>query len=322
MRNELHGLRNNTTSSLSSKELLFRQDGSMNLVLILVLLMQPLNVLLQCIVGYAIHKDKQKRGRMTTSCLVLFNMCICSMLFSVSAFLRTYSMPSLKGRAGMGEDIGKGIGYRKASDGLFFLSHNVLMSLHYIYLLFIILFGCELLLSAIYTTNRRAVLSIRTTLAVIVTIWCIGGLSAALLYNCKTCSPKNTLVYLLAALTVLTLVFTFTVYLRLYFLIKYKRKRIVTPGFNVQQLRETKLCLHVRFRMLSIVLVFYVLFMTIPAALFIFALKRVPKTMLFVYIPLVTMGNMAIGLTTVFCQKRTRRYVVKMLQCSKTDLGG
>lgn len=283
------------------------QDGSMSIVLILVLLLQPLNIILQCIINYARYKCKKQTDRITTSCIILFNLAICSILFSASAFLRTYLLPRISGQ-------------RKT--GLFFISHNLLIGLHYVYLLLIVLFGCELLVSAIYTTNRRAALSIRATWAATVLIWCIGVLSTVLLYSCYSCKPRELLVNLLVALIALTLVFILTVYLRLYFLIKYKRRRIITPGFNIQQMRETKLCLHTRFRMLSIILVLYLLFIMAPAALFMSVLKRVPKNLLFIYIPLVTIGNMAISLASVLCQRNIKRCFMKIMQCSRTDLGG
>lgn len=284
------------------------QDGSMSIVLILVLLLQPLNIILQCIIIYVRYKCKKQTHRVTTSCIILFHLALCSILFSASAFLRTFLLPQIPGN-------------RETRNSLFFVSHNLMIGLHYVYLLFIVLFGCELLVSAIYTTNRRAALSIRAMCATTAVIWCIGILSTVLLYSCGSCNPREWLVNLLATLVTLTLMFILTVYLRLYFLIKYKRKRIITPGFNVQQMRETKLCLHTRFRMLSIVLVFYLIFIVLPAVLFMAVLKRIPKNLLFIYIPLATIGNMAIGIATVLCQKHMKRCFMKILQCSRTDLG-
>ena len=310
-----HPQNNNSTIGLAAgcvggkSNLGQNQDGSISIVLIFVLLLQPLNILLQCIINYARYKCKKQSNRVITSCVVLFNLGLCSILFSVSAFTRTYMMP----RAVCG---------RKVGTPIFFLSHNIMIGLHYVYLLLIVLFGCELLVSAIYTTNRRVALSIRATWAATVMIWCIGILSTVLLYSCQRCDRRTWLANLLTALIALTSVFILTVYLRLYFLIKYKRKRIITPGFNIQQMRETKLCLHTRFRMLSNILVLYLLFIMTPAVLFMFVLNKVPKNMLFVYIPLVTLGNMAIGLATVLCQRHIKRCFVKIMQCSKTDLGG
>ena len=309
LRNNSGGGEGSGNGKFGTLNLGLNQDGSISIILILVLLLQPLNMLLQIIINYVLYKCKKQRNRISSSCIILFNLAICSILFSLSAFLRTFLVPKEKG-------------YREAGNGFFFVSHNIMIGLHYIYLLLIILFGCELLVSAIYTTNRRIALSIKATWMATAVIWCIGVLGAVILYSCKSCQPRRTLVNLLAALISLTLVFILTVYLRLYFLIKYKRRRIITPGFNIQQLRETKLCLHTRFRILSIMLVFYFIFIMIPAALFVSVLEGVPKNLLFIYIPLVTIGNMAIGLTTVLCQKHTKKCFIKILQCSRTDLGG
>ena len=116
------------------------QDGSMSIVLILVLLLQPLNIILQCIINYARYKCKKQSNRVITSCVILFNLGLCSILFSASAFTRTYMMPRVAGD-------------RKVRTRLFFLSHNIMIGLHYVYLLLIVLFGCELLVSCLLYTS-------------------------------------------------------------------------------------------------------------------------------------------------------------------------
>jgi len=200
---------------------------------------------------------------------------------------------------------------------------NIIIAIELVLLLFIVLFGFELLLTTIYPSNRKNKISLQKCAVISLGIWVVGIIVTVITTTCgQACNPKRGLTISLQGVHIVTALLCLFVYVRLYFLIKHKRRRIISPGFTIEQLKEAKQCMHTRYRVFSIIFLVYVTLLMPPVL--VFTLFSVTATRIFynfVLIPSITIGLIFIAITYVRCQKHLRKCMAKLLQCSRTDFG-